>query len=105
MHFSFPNYGMVIKQVSPKVFVAKKMHRKKRRYVELDFRAEGEYVLLCSIFYIWKIERKPVLQKGGVAHPGVTRDCRQGRETSESAEQLLLPDLSSFDVLLHGKSG
>ena len=105
MHFSFPNYGMVIKQVSPKVFVAKKMHREKRRYAELDFRVEGEYILLCSVFHTWKNERKLVLQKGGVTHRWVTRSCRRGRETSESAEQLLLPDLSSFDVLLHGKSG
>lgn len=76
MHFSFPDSGMVIKHVSPKVFVAKKRHREKRRYTELDFRMEGEYILLCSVFYIWKNERKPVLRKGDVAHPWGTRGCR-----------------------------
>ena len=72
---------------------------------DLDFRAEGEYILLCSIFYTWKHDGKPALQKGSVAGLSFTWGIRGGRETSASTEQFLLPDLSSYEVLLQGKSG
>lgn len=72
---------------------------------DLDFRAEGEYILLCSVFYIWKHDGKPVPQKGSVAGLSFTWGIGGGRETSASTEQFLLPNLSSCDVLLQGKSG
>lgn len=54
LHFSFSNYGMVIKHVSPKVFTAKKMYKEKGRSTDLALRGEAVYILLCNIFYTWK---------------------------------------------------
>lgn len=52
---------MIIKCVSPKGFIAKKMHREKGRSTHLDLRVEAMYILLCNIFYAWKHNRKPLL--------------------------------------------
>lgn len=60
-------------KLSPSVFAAKKTHREKRRSTDPDLTVEEMYNLLCSIFYIWEHNRKPLLQRGsmaGFAHLG-----------------------------------
>lgn len=74
--------------------VAKKMHRVKGGSTDPDLRAERVYILLCSVFYTWKDNRKPLLKRRSMADLSSSLGNKRSwgaEETNANTDQFLLP--------------